>query len=103
MLMLPAERELVRKLAGKPFTLLGIHSGESRSALEKVLREQRITWPTIHDGWGDEAKIAPQWNIAGWPTIYVLDQEGVIRYRELEGPQLEQAVMELLAQVPKPR
>jgi hypothetical protein len=99
--MLPRERALVRKLAGKPFTLLGINSDESRSTLQKVLREQKITWPNIHDGSDPVAKIAPTWNVNAWPTIYVLDHSGVIRYREVSGDELEQTVNELLKEVPR--
>jgi hypothetical protein len=99
--MLPRERALVRKLADKPFTLLGINSDKSRSALQKVLREQKITWPNIHDGSGSAARIASEWNVTAWPTIYVLDHAGVIWYREVSDDDLEQAVTELLKEVPR--
>jgi hypothetical protein len=92
--MLPQEREMVERLADKPFTLLGINSDKSRSALQKVIREQNITWPQIYDGSG--GPIAKQWNVKGWPTIYVIDQKGVIRYRNVRGEALERAVDALL-------
>lgn len=94
--MLPHEREMVARLKDRPFTLLGINSDESRSALQKIIKEQNITWPNIYDGTPGKGPIAKQWNVWGWPTIYVIDQEGVIRHRNLRDEKLEKAVMELL-------
>jgi peroxiredoxin len=95
--MLPQEREMVKRLAGKPFTLLGINSDESRSALKKIMDEQNLTWPQLFDG--RPGPIAQRWNIHSWPTVYVLDQEGVIRYRDVRDEALEQAVNTLLDHV----
>ena len=32
----------------------------------------------------------------GWPTIYVLDHEGVIRFKNVRGPDMDVAVDSLL-------
>jgi len=94
--MLPHEREMVQRLSGKPFTLLGINSDQSRDALKKVLKDENITWPNIYGGTPRENKIARQWNVTGWPTIYILDHEGVIRHKGLRDEEMERAVHELL-------
>lgn len=99
--MLPQERELVQRLKDKPFTLLGIDSDASRSALKKTMQDQRITWPNIYDAPAGKGPIAKRWNVHSWPTIYILDNEGVIRYRDPSGEALEKAVNELLAKIPK--
>ncbi|MEW6250912.1 MAG: TlpA disulfide reductase family protein [Planctomycetota bacterium] len=98
--MLPQERALVRRLADKPFTLLGINSDESRSVLQKVIREQDITWPNLYDGSGAAGRIAQAWNVRAWPTLYLLDHEGVIRCRDPEEAELEKRIIELLERVP---
>ena len=90
---------MVQRLAGKPFTLLGINSDQSRSALQKIIREQGITWPQIFDG--SRGPIAKQWNVKSFPTIYVIDQKGVIRYRNVRGEALEKAVAGLLGLAPR--
>ncbi len=99
--MLPHEREMVKKLESKPFVLLGINSEESRSALKKALEKESITWPNIYDGPAGQGKIAGSWNVNSWPTIYVLDQDGVIRYRDLRGEELEKAVNGLIEKMAK--
>ncbi len=98
--MIPHEREMVKRLANQPFTLLGINSDESRSALEKVLKEQEIIWPQLYDGTPGKGPVASKWNVHAWPTVYVLDHEGVIRHRDLREQALEDAVVELLKRVP---
>ena len=99
-MMLPHEREMVKRLADQPFTLLGINSDESRSALKKVLKDENITWPNIYQGRPGEGEIAKRWNVHGWPTIYILDHEGVIRHRDLRGEEMEKAVVELIRKIP---
>lgn len=99
--MLPHERELMKRLADKPFVLLGINSDESRSALQKIMKDENITWPNIYDGppGPGGGTIANRWNVSGWPTIYVLDHEGVIRYRDVRDKEMDMAVEELLKKV----
>ncbi len=96
--MYPHERSLVKRLEGKPFALLGINSDQNRDALKPVLEKEHITWRS----WWDQSTsgpIATKWNVHGWPTIYVLDQKGVIRYRDVRGEAMDKAVDTLLAEM----
>jgi hypothetical protein len=34
----------------------------------------------------------------GWPTIYILDSEGIIRARNKRNEEMEEVVLELLAE-----
>ena len=99
--MLPHEREMVQRLKDQPFTLLGVNSDSSRSALKKTMEDENITWPNIYGGPTSDNKIAQQWNVYSWPTIYILDHEGVIRHKNLRDEQMEKAVNELLEKIPK--
>ena len=99
--MLPHEREMTARLSDEPFTLLGINSDSSRSALKKILKDENITWPNIYGGPTSDNAIAKAWNVSGWPTIYILDHKGVIRHRGPRGEAMEKAVNELLADMKK--
>jgi hypothetical protein len=55
-----------------------------------------VTWPSFFDGGGTEGPIATKWGVNGWPTVYVIDQKGVIRHRGLRGEKLSEAVRALL-------
>jgi hypothetical protein len=95
--MYPHERSLVKKMEGKPFILLGVNSDPSRDALKRVIEKEKMTWRSWFDG-GMSGPIASQYNVHHWPTIYVLDHHGVIRYRDLRGDLLEKATGKLVTE-----
>jgi hypothetical protein len=41
--------------------------------------------------------------VRSWPTIYVLDHKGVIRYKDVQDKKLDEAVDELLGKVEQER
>jgi hypothetical protein len=79
MAAVPHERELVKRLKDKPFALLGINGDQDRDAAKSAVAKEGITWPSWWDG--RHGPIASQWNIQMWPTLYLLDCQGVIRYK----------------------
>lgn len=93
--MLPHERSLVDELKDEPFVLLGVNSDGDAEALKKIMQKESITWPQWVDG-STSGPIASAWNVSGWPTIYVLDAQGVIRDRDVRGDELSDAVHALL-------
>ena len=97
--MYPHERSLVARLKNKPFALLGINSDASREALKPVLQREQITWRSWFDGGNTSGPIARAWGVQGWPTIYVLDHRGVIRFKDVRGEAMDGAVDKLLAEM----
>ena len=98
--MFPHERSLVKRLKDKPFALLGINSDPDKDRLEMRMAAEDITWRSFWCGLaGTRGKIPSQWGIRGWPTIYVLDHRGVIRYRGVKGERMDKAVDTLLAEL----
>jgi thiol-disulfide isomerase/thioredoxin len=95
--MIPHERELVEKHRGKPFALLSVNNDEDHDEARAVMMKQHMTWPNWKtSGTGDP--ICRNWHVKNWPTIYVLDANGIIRYTNVRGKQLENAVDTLLAE-----
>jgi hypothetical protein len=97
--MYPHERSLVKRLESKPFALLGINSDSDREKLKEVLKKEEITWRSWWDGGNTSGPTASKWNVTSWPTIYVLDAKGVIRYRDLRGKDLDEAVDKLIQEI----
>jgi hypothetical protein len=97
--MYPHERSLVKRLADKPFALLGINSDQNREELKKVMEKEQITWRSWWNGGSTQGPISKKWNVHGWPTIYVLDHKGVIRYKSVRGEAMDKAVDALLKEM----
>src|SRR4051812_8605271 len=96
--MYPHERSLVKRMEGKPFALIGINS-DPKDHLKKVLKKENMTWRSWWDGGNTSGPIASQWNVSAWPTIYVLDEKGTIRFRDVREHTLDEAVYKLLAEM----
>jgi hypothetical protein len=94
--MNPQKQRLVERLADKPFALVEVNSDADREAVKRTMRKDKLTWRCWFDG-GREGPVAHRWNVHRWPTIYLLDAEGVVRYKDLHGEALDDAVMRLLA------
>ena len=104
--MLPHERSLVTELAEEPFALLGINSDGPAETLRDILEKQQLAGFPNWRHWVDgtvSGPIASRWNVHSWPTIFVLDRQGVIRYRDVRDAELEKAVKALLAEPGKGR
>jgi hypothetical protein len=89
----------VKKLEGRPFALLGVNADGDREQIRRVVQVKGLNWRSWWDG---STQIAERWQVHSWPTLYVLDGQGVIRYRftsPTQMVQMEQAVMALLGEL----
>ena len=87
------------RLEDKPFVLIGVNSDRDRAQLKEVIRQEGISWRSFWDGGSPKGPIAMQWNVHAWPTLYVLDDRGIIRFKNVFGAELDRAVDLLLAEV----
>jgi peroxiredoxin len=99
--MYPDERDLVKRLKDQPFALVSVNTDGERSTLQKSIKDGEITWRCWWDG--SDGPICKQWNVRSYPTVYVLDRAGVIRFTSRRGTSLDQAVMTLLGESPRPK
>ena len=96
--MYPHERSLVKDYAGRPFALIGVNSDSDRDEILKIKEEKDLTWRSFWNGGSTQGPISTAWNVSGWPTIYVIDHEGKIRYKNVRGDDLDAAIEELVAE-----
>lgn len=85
--MYPHERSLVEKFQGRPFALIGVNSDIDRAEARRAVRDEALTWRSFFDG--SPGPIASRWRIRGWPTLFLIDHDGVIRARDIVGPELD--------------
>lgn len=55
-----------------------------------------MTWPNVFQG-GVPGPVVELYRVMAFPTIFVLDEEGIIRHVDLRGAQLERTVDEMVA------
>ena len=100
MAMIPHERSLVERLKNKPFALLGVNSDADKSLYFDKQKEMGVTWRSFWNGpKGTGGPISGKWNVSSWPTIYVIDHKGVIRFKNVRGDKMDEAVDQLLAEM----
>ncbi len=100
--MYPHERSLVKRYEGRPFAWLGINSDLDRETAQAVMAQEQLNCRCWWDG-GPDGPIDAQYHIEGWPAIYVLDAQGIIRYAQVQGPNLERAIETLLQELERGR
>jgi thiol-disulfide isomerase/thioredoxin len=93
--MYPQERELVSKHKDRPFALVSVNTDADVATLKKSKSSGEITWRCWWDG-GPTGPITTRWGILSFPSIFVLDRTGVIRFKNARGAELDQAVASLL-------
>ena len=93
--MYPHERSLVQRMANRPFALVGVNSDPLENA-RAALERENITWRSFFNGGTTGGPISRAWGVTGWPTIYVLDDRGVIRFKNVRGEEMDKAVDELI-------
>jgi thiol-disulfide isomerase/thioredoxin len=81
MQMVPHEKTIAQRLAGKPFVLIGVNGDSKKADAKRAMAEQKMTWQSFWNNGSSEGGIAEAWNVHGWPTVYILDATGMIRLK----------------------
>lgn len=93
----PHERELVKRFKERPFVLLGVNGDMDRSAARRAVKQHDIPWRSFWNGAkGPAGPIATNWNVRGWPGVFVLDHLGAIRHKGLRGRHLDEPLERLI-------
>jgi peroxiredoxin len=79
----PAYRDWQTRYAGKGVTIVGVHTPEFRSEAPAArvrarARENGLKFPLVLDR---GARVWRAWGNRYWPTIYLVDKKGRVRYR----------------------
>jgi cytochrome oxidase Cu insertion factor (SCO1/SenC/PrrC family) len=94
------ERSLVERYHDKPFVLLGVNSDPDRDMARAIARQYGHNWRVLWDG--SEGPLAAQWKVTFWPSIYVLDARGIVRFAQVRDESLDHAIETLLREMDKP-
>lgn len=95
MAMVPQERALAERMKNRPFALVGVNGDEDRDVAKKTAESHKMAWRSFWNG-GPNGPVTDRWNVQAWPTIYILDPDGVIRFKQVRGKELDEAVERLV-------
>ena len=57
-------------------------NSDPKEKLQTLIKDKTITWKCWFDGGDTSGPIASRWNVHGWPTVYLIDRKGVIRFKD---------------------
>jgi peroxiredoxin len=99
--MFATEKLLVKRYASKPFVLLGVNGDAGQTQTRLRNKAAGLAWPTWYDGGGLDGPIATRWEVDRWPTIVLIDHEGVVRHIWTGWPDVKELAKAITALVEK--
>ena len=89
--MYPYERSLVTRYQNRPFVLLGVNSDADRNLAKQAVLRQGLTF--VRGGSTVPTRPIPHlYHVERWPTLYLMDGTGTIRFAGLHGQALEDKI-----------
>ncbi|WP_446830281.1 peroxiredoxin family protein [Candidatus Foliamicus sp.] len=95
----PYKRFMLELYKDDPVVILGVNSDEEIETILEAKEDEGLDYRVWWDGHGEvgtEGPIAKEWNVTGWPSIYILDETGVIRYAQKRHAEVITSVNTLL-------
>jgi peroxiredoxin len=90
------EAVFLATLRGEGLARIGVCVSPDRRELPLFRSQFRIDWPLVWDPKGFDGRPARAFDVRGLPALWVVDRKGVLRFHNLQGPDLRQAVAKLL-------
>jgi len=94
---IPYLKTLYDELNQQGFEILGISMDEDREKLEAFVAEKDLRWKIACSGKGWLDKTVQLYQVNAQPSIWLVDQQRILRYFDLRGEALGKAVRALLS------
>lgn len=104
MALVPHEIALAESLKDRPFALVGVNGDRLDDAVRDKIADHKITWRSFKNEQAGQAPLSDIWGIDSWPTILVIDSEGMIRHLWTGSPgekELDESIEGLVKQAEK--
>lgn len=96
--MLAAYKDLAAGMKDKPLAVIGVTDDEKKEDFKKSLADAGVDWKMSWQG-GRTGPWWTEWGVMRVPTVYVLDDQGVIRHVNPEFKSLKKIIDELHAEM----
>ncbi|MFV0554880.1 MAG: thioredoxin-like domain-containing protein [Mangrovibacterium sp.] len=94
-IMNPTLVEAYEKYRKKGFEIYQVSVDDDEEAWKTAIKEDKLTWTNVGDMKGSNSAII-HYNVKAVPSNYLIDKEGNIVAKNLQGPQLDKALKTLL-------
>lgn len=74
---MPSMEGLKNQLKGQPFEILAVNLAEERAEVQQFKKEHQLTFTILQDPLGSAVQ---EWQVFAYPSSYVIDKKGKIRY-----------------------
>ncbi|MDP7063172.1 MAG: thioredoxin-like domain-containing protein [Planctomycetota bacterium] len=88
-------------MEGRPFALVGVNSDDSVETAQEAVKKNELNWRSFQNERKDMPAISDDWKVSGWPTIVVMDENGIIKYRGHDGHAATEMAAKLVAKLEK--
>jgi len=96
----PYQRLLLELYKNWPFAIIGVETRSSAVGAKQAKLDAGLPYRSWWDAPGPDGHgaISSSWNVGGFPTLYVIDGQGVIRFVDLRYEDLLKGVRQLLSE-----
>ena len=95
----PYQKLLIDLYKDRPLTILSVNSDRDPKVAKQAKADRGLTYRSWWDGFAEKntgGPIASAWAITGWPTTYLIDEDGVIRFVNLRQEDMLKGVKQLM-------
>lgn len=82
------------------FVVLGVNCDPDKAFLARQNAAQGINWRSWWDGASVGGPVTAAYQFQGFPSVILIDREGIIRHRNLRGNELKQAIDQMVLAAP---
>ena len=94
---LPQLRELYQNYQNKGVEFLGVNLDTEQAAIMPYLRKHKVSWKHIHEAGGLDSSVAESFGIISLPTMFLVNEKGVVINRNISVEELKKQLTTMLA------
>ncbi|MFQ5824447.1 MAG: TlpA family protein disulfide reductase [bacterium] len=93
---LPYLKHIYSRYHHRGFEIIGLNLDDDLDIVKEFIETHRIKWPQISNGRGWEMPLIDIYKVEAIPRNFLLDRNGIIRYKDVRGKKMDLSIRELL-------
>lgn len=89
-------RRLYDRYHSRGFEIVGVNLDYDLDLIREYIKNKNISWPQIATGSGWKLPLVEIYNVDALPKNFLIDRNGMLRYKDLRGAYLSAKIYELL-------